>query len=96
MNVWVCPKLDDVSLDMPDAGGVSTSALANVIVWVWLDTREDVNVCEVLDFEGPVGELELEQPYTAIRAMLAIAPSNLTCLAVIWLSFRLVPILRPF
>ena len=79
VKVWVWAELDDVSLDIPETGGVSTSALAGVIVCVWFEARVDVKVCEVLGFDPPAGELELEQPYAARRATHARAPSNLTC-----------------
>jgi len=86
VKVWVCPPLEDVSLDIPVTGGVSTSALASVILCVWPDTREDVNVREVLGVDGPEGELE--QPYPAKRMMHARAPSRLNRLSVTACSFR--------
>lgn len=92
LKVCVCPEADDVPLDIPAEGGVSTSALASVIVCVWPESREDVNVRDVVGVgvppPPPEGELESEQPYAASRGMLATAISNLNRFTIVALSFR--------
>jgi len=55
-NVWVWPLLDEVCLEIPPAGGDSTSDFWIVIVWVWALTLVEVNIFEV---DGGGGVVEL-------------------------------------
>jgi hypothetical protein len=87
VKVCVCPEADDVSRDIPETGGVSTSAFVIVIVCVWLEAIEDTNVCEAVDgLEGDV--VEFEQPHARIIAKHPRTPSESTCLSDIFFSFR--------
>jgi hypothetical protein len=97
LKLWACPRVVDVDEDIPADGGLSMSDLDIVTVWLCPDTVEDLKVCEFDGFEGPAGELEeLEQPYPTSRATHARTPSNPNRLAVIWLSFRLTPMIHTF
>jgi hypothetical protein len=67
VNVWVWPLLDEVCLEIPPAGGDSTSDFWIVIVWVWALTLVEVNIFEV-DGGGGVVEPEHLDWTNAARA----------------------------
>jgi len=86
LKVWACPEVVDVDLDIPEEGGLSISDLDIVTVWLCPDAVVDMNMCEFDEFEGPAGELELEQPIPMNKARSAKAPSHIACLIVMLFS----------
>jgi len=55
VKVWVCPEFEDVCLEIPPDGGLSTSVRDMLTLWVWPASDEETKVWDVLS-DGPDGE----------------------------------------